>query len=188
MPQPGDYFTTPTYGRLRDRLAADIIRLDTNSPVNHAGLYIGPTRQHPEGAIIEAVGTVRYNSVNAYPDAIWFNLAAWPATDVPGLTLSQERGQIIDCAEAALGSKYNTLDILAVGIAQKRLTPRNRTKWIADGKPPWWVKRLSSDHRYICSQLVDAAYRSAGIHLFADGRLPGLVTPGDLYTLTRNQT
>ena len=33
----------------------------------------------------------------------------------------------------------------------------------------------------ICSQLVDEAYRRAGIHLFADGRPPGYVTPGALF-------
>ena len=34
----------------------------------------------------------------------------------------------------------------------------------------------------ICSQLVDEAYGwGAGVQLFTDGRLPGLVSPGDLY-------
>jgi hypothetical protein len=36
----------------------------------------------------------------------------------------------------------------------------------------------------ICSQLVDEAYRRAGVHLFADGRPPGYVTPGALFWRT----
>jgi hypothetical protein len=37
----------------------------------------------------------------------------------------------------------------------------------------------------ICSQLVDQCYQDAGVHLFADGRWPGDVTPADLYRLIR---
>jgi hypothetical protein len=32
---------------------------------------------------------------------------------------------------------------------------------------------------------VDFAYDMAGVHLFSDGRIPGDVTPGDLYRLLR---
>lgn len=35
--------------------------------------------------------------------------------------------------------------------------------------------------RAICSQLVDEAYRLAGVHLFDDGRPPAYVTPGALF-------
>ena len=39
----------------------------------------------------------------------------------------------------------------------------------------------------ICSQLVDEAYARAGVQLFDDGRLPGDVTPADLYGLIAAQ-
>jgi hypothetical protein len=35
----------------------------------------------------------------------------------------------------------------------------------------------------ICSQLVDYCYRQNGVELFHDGRWPGYVTPGCLYSL-----
>jgi hypothetical protein len=65
------------------------------------------------------------------------------------------------------------LDLLAVGLAQKR------TGHVVTGRE-WWVKRLSDNGRLICSQAIDVEYLKAGIHLFTDGRLSGLVSPGDL--------
>jgi hypothetical protein len=35
----------------------------------------------------------------------------------------------------------------------------------------------------VCSQSVSWCYDQAGVHLFADGRLPGLVAPNDLLLL-----
>ncbi len=48
------------------------------------------------------------------------------------------------------------------------------------------MKRLCRKDRLICSQLVDEAYRLADIHLFNDGRLPQLVSPGDLLVLIQD--
>jgi hypothetical protein len=42
---------------------------------------------------------------------------------------------------------------------------------------------VADEGHLICSQLVDEAYLRAGVHLFDDGRLPGDVTPGDLWWL-----
>jgi uncharacterized protein YycO len=48
------------------------------------------------------------------------------------------------------------------------------------------VRRFVADAGHmICSQLVDQCYQDAGVHLFADRRWPGDVTPGDLYRLIR---
>ena len=44
------------------------------------------------------------------------------------------------------------------------------------------IKRIISDTTtMMCSRLVDAALCEAGFHLFDDGRLPGDVTPSELY-------
>lgn len=43
------------------------------------------------------------------------------------------------------------------------------------------ARYVSRSPAMICSQLVDEAYRRAGVHLFADGRPPGYVTPGALF-------
>jgi hypothetical protein len=42
---------------------------------------------------------------------------------------------------------------------------------------------IADSGHLICSQLVDLCYLRAGAHLFDDGRLPGDVTPGDLWKL-----
>ncbi len=179
LPQIGDFFVTATRGPLLDRFAAEVIDWVTatrdgqgnwlKAKVNHAGLFVGPTRQYPEGAIVEAVRRVRYSSILTYPDAIW-STGRLPA----GLTPTPlQRRQIVQYAESRIGDKYNVLDLVAVGLAQERLGHH------VDGDE-WWVKRLSDDDREICSQLVDAAWLHTGIHLFRDGRLPGLVTPNDL--------
>lgn len=48
------------------------------------------------------------------------------------------------------------------------------------------IKRVISDtDTMMCSRLVDAALADAGYHLFDDGRLPGNVTPSELYRQLR---
>lgn len=179
LPGLGDFFVTATRGPLLDRAAAEIIDWVTatrdghgnwlKAKVNHAGLFVGPTRQYPEGAIVEAVRRVRYSSILSYPNAIWSTNRLPPQLTPTPL----QRRTIVAYAESRVGDKYNVLDLVAVGLAQDRLGHH------VDGDE-WWVKRLSDDHREICSQVVDAAWHAAGIQLFRDGRLEGLVTPNDL--------
>lgn len=178
LPAIGDFFVTATRGPLLDRIDAKVIDWVTarrdgtgrwqDAKVNHAGVYVGPTRQYPEGAIVEAVRRVRYSSVLTYPDATW-STGRLPIYLTPNTT---QRAKIVEYACSHIGDKYNFFDLLAVGLAQERLGHH------VNGDE-WWVKRLSDDHRLICSQLVDAAWHFAGIELF-HGRLPGLVTPNDL--------
>lgn len=165
-PEPGDFGLVSTRGPLLDRLAADVIRLDTDSPVNHAFIYAG------NGHIIEAVRRVKIDCADQYQDITW-STGRLPKHLTP---TTLQRGAIVRAANAMVGDKYNTLDIVAIGLAQRRTG-----QLVSD--QTWWAKRLSADGREICSQLVDKAYLTAGIHLFADGRLSGLVSPGDLYSL-----
>jgi hypothetical protein len=46
---------------------------------------------------------------------------------------------------------------------------------------PGLRRYISSTGHVICSQLVDQVMLDAGVHLFADGRWPGYVSPADLY-------
>lgn len=78
------------------------------------------------------------------------------------------RTDIVAHARALQGVSYGYLQYLALGLATLGFQPRWLRKWIADRG------------NLICSQLVDAVYRRAGIQLFDDGRLPQDVTPGDL--------
>lgn len=165
-PLPGDYFVTSTAGRLIDRIAARLIRFGTDSAVNHAGLYVG------EGTIVEAVGRVRYNGISAYPDAIW-STGRLPAHLTPN---DEQRRLIVNKAHDLIGRKYSWLDIIAIGLAQRRLGRVVNSK-------TWWAKRVSNDGKLICSQAVDVEYQAGGIQFFDDGRLPGLVSPEDLDAL-----
>lgn len=186
--QPGDFGVLATHGPLLDRLCADLIQDVTDAPVNHAVLYLG------DGQLIEAARRVRITPVTAYPHILWssagFLLRAGPSP--PGVprapravqTLTpQQRALITSYARAQLGAPYNLLDFLAIGLAQRRLGH-------LIGLRSALARRLSSGRSFICSQLVDAAYTAAGIHLFHDGRPSGMVSPADLYHLlpaaTRN--
>lgn len=161
-PQLGAFGVTPTYGNWRDRLAAGLIRYGTNSPVNHAFLYVGT------GKIVEAApGGARHNDADAYGDNV-----TWSNLDLDDTT----RAKIVAHAESLIGTPYGWADILAITLAQDRAGRHVNSH-------TWWVRRINNWRRLICSQLVDVAYQEAGIHLFTDGRLPGLVSPGDLYRL-----
>lgn len=176
--QRGDFFVTRTEGRWYDRMMAWAIRFDTardenghwvDAPVNHAGIYAGVIDREP--AIVEANGTVRLGSPSQYPNAVW-STGRLPSALTP--TASQ-RSRIVTAALQMVGDKYNWLDILAIGLAQKR------TGDLVDDDT-WWARRLSWPGREICSQVVDKAYSQGGIQLYP-GRLPGLVSPMDLYQL-----
>lgn len=165
MPKPGDYGVTATSGNWRDRIISTLIRWDTSSPVNHAFVYVGSSE------IIEAEPNgADYNSSNAYPNAVWSHMTL---TD-------DQRVAIVSAAQADLHKPYGWLDIACIAFVQKRwFHGRLGTNWL-------WRRiatRVSGDGTMICSQLVDNAYETAGVHLFTDGRPQGSVSPGDLYRL-----
>jgi hypothetical protein len=147
-------------GGLFDKIAGAAIRWGTNSPVNHAFMYVG------DGEIIEAVATVKLSPVTEYENITWI--------DPIGMTTAQGQAAVKYCRDS-LGEHYNAIDIVAIALAQRRLGGT------VDGDE-WWVKRLSDDHMEICSQLVTNAWRVTGIDPFP-GKLSGLVSPGDLYNL-----
>lgn len=154
-PQLGDFFVVRTNG-----LAAWGIRLVTGSTVNHAGIYVGDDR------IVEAnPGGADLSPVSYYPEAIW---ASYPLTD-------RQREDIALGARAVIGTPYSWTDCAAIGLA----------KLFGRALPAFVRRRLSRPDRLMCSQLVDEVYLEAGVHLFDDGRLPGDVSPGDLYDLLK---
>jgi len=191
--RPGDVFVTPTYGsNLLDRFVGSGIRFMTatrddygrwhNAKVNHTGMYVG------DGLIVEAAPRgARLAPWDSYgSDATW-SVNGLGTRTVTGtlrpLALSDaDRQRISDAARTLLGTPYGFLDILAIAFAQKRLDSRlDVTRAIA--QQPWWVRRIASMNTLICSQLVDVAFLTSGAHLYDDGRLPGLVSPADIYGL-----
>lgn len=173
--QPGDFILTTIHGFGAD-LAVRIGQALSGkwSEYSHAALYVGG----PDRLCIEmAPGGLAVRELAEFagrPLAI----SDWP------LDLD-ERDAIVKWAwdeyKARHGRRrYGWLNYPLIGLA--RLTR---------GRLPKWARRyLAAPDFQICSQWgADNAYLAAGIHLFADDRLPGLVSPGDLtYVLSQPKT
>lgn len=144
------------YGTVRTSgVPAALIRLGTRSPVNHAFIYAG------NGRIVEAQPG----------GAVWTELHYTNIHWSDHFLTRDQRWSIAKAAHSMLGTRYGWADIAALSFACAGI----RSHAID--------KRIERTDRLICSQLVDKAYELAGLHLFTDGRLPGEVTPGDLYNL-----
>lgn len=149
-PRTGQFGVVRTPG-----FAAWVIRLFTRSQVNHAYIYITENmivEAKPTGAVMSRASI--YDGAEKAESNWWF---------LPG-----EASDIRRAAERLVGTPYGFLDIVCIGLMLLGL------RW------GWLINRAQSQKRLICSQLVDRAYRNAGIHLYHDNRPDGLVTPGDL--------
>lgn len=144
-----------------DGWKAWVIRRVTRSTVNHAFIYVGG------GNVIEAnPAGAGWAPADKYPHAVWSTM------DLHG------RGTAIaHAAWALVGTPYSWVDDACIGLAD-----------LFGWHVPQAVRsRLSRRTRLMCSQLVDTAYLSAGIHLFPDGRITGDVSPGDLLHLIEGE-
>lgn len=90
-----------------------------------------------------------------------------------GRPLPELRAQLVATARSLNGTKYSWLNYPALGLYALGIKPRLLRSWVRNPKSGM-----------ICSQLVDYIYMVNDIHLFADGREPMDVTPGDLANLT----
>lgn len=132
------------------------IRWGTRSRVNHTFICLGEDRlfeARPRGA---GVGVI-----SGYPGAFF-------REDI--ILTEEQRAKIINAVLGLEGTPYGWADIAAL------------TLWCLLGRrlPGWAQRKIEDSRTLICSQLVDRVYLDAGIHLFADHRMPGAVTPGDL--------
>jgi len=143
------------YGVERTRgFTAWAIRVATRSKFSHAFVVVR------DGYVVEARGKGAVRRPLGDRDAIYSSGAI-------ELT-PYERQRIVNDAEHLVGTPYGWLDIVSIGLLQYGIRP----KWVRD--------RVKRTDQLICSQLVDLADGKAGVHLFADSRLPMDVTPGDL--------
>lgn len=137
-----------------------LIRLATRSQVSHAYIYI------TEDLIVEATwaGAVITHASKFEKATSLHPVSRFPLTPA-------EQDAVTTAARALVGTPYGFLDILALGL-------------VSLGVQWKWARRVTAREKgLICSQLVDRAYRNAGIHLYTDGRPDGSVTPGDLLLL-----
>lgn len=103
-------------------------------------------------------GGARYNSLAAYPDAVF---SSWDLTPA-------QRAKITWTAVDMKGTPYSALDYFALALRRFHIPA------------PWLRRYIESGRHVICSQLVDDCYSSAGLRMFSDGRWSGDTTPADL--------
>lgn len=162
-PMPGDFALTKISGLTGRFISAGQYLVGDGAPVQHAYLYVG------NDEIVQAMpgGAELIRLADANAPVMW-------STGRLHLTAA-DRMRIVSAARGLVGTPYSFVDYLSIALAYYRIRPR-------------WVREFVADSGHlICSQLVDEAYLRAGVHLFDDGRLPGDVTPGDLWKLLKNK-
>lgn len=162
-PQPGDFALTRIEGWTGRLIRAGLWLNGDGSPVQHALVYVGG------GMVVQAMpnGAEYIPLVDASPPVVW-STGKIPMT-------SEERWDIVTEACHLVGTPYSFADYAYLGLARFGL------------RPAWLREYIASERSLICSQLVDVCYQRAGVQLFDDGRLPGDVTPGDLWRLLQPQ-
>jgi uncharacterized protein YycO len=158
-PQVGDFALTRISGITGRLIAVGQALIGDAAPVQHALIYVGG------GYIVQAMpgGAEMIRLEDANAPVLW-------STGIVSLTAA-ERMRIASEARELVDTPYSFADYLSIGLAAWHVRPR-------------WVRDYIADTGHmICSQLVDEVYKRAGVQLFDDGRLPGDVTPGDLYKL-----
>jgi hypothetical protein len=176
---PGSFFLARISGvtgyliQLGQAIAGD------GSRWTHAGIVLDA-----DGTVLEAEpGGARIANLSEYAGRPLLISDAPVQTYVAGLNSGTPNGSIASAAlfgqvairktivteaQKLVGVPYSALDYLALALLHLHL-------------PSSWVRnRVEWSGHMICSQLVDAIYERAGLHLFTDGRLPGDVAPADL--------
>lgn len=141
----------------------------------HAGVVLDNgqiIQAEPGGAEIVSVETLLDREILISDDPIQRALDLAVLPQIVGSREGREaqfRKDVVWAARKLEGTPYSFLDYVALAAVEARLPGAQKLRGYVQ----------ESGH-LICSALVDAIYRRAGIHLFDDGRLPGDVTPGDL--------
>jgi uncharacterized protein YycO len=155
-PRPGDFGVTKVPGQAGWWIGLGERLMDGHNKFDHAFLVIDDAQlieAQPGGAAISP-------------------LSEWSHASFSAMDLTDEqRAAICAAGKSMRGVPYGWLDYASLILAHFRI------------RAGFVKRRVNDGSHMICSQLVDAAYFKAGVHLFDDGRLPGDVTPGDLGTL-----
>ncbi|MFB7479539.1 hypothetical protein ACFUEM_08685 [Streptomyces anulatus] len=162
-PQVGDFALTRIEGITGRFVAAGQALVGDAAPVQHAFVYVG------NGMVVQAMpgGAEMIPIEEASPVVQW---------STGHFDLSEEqRDAVVVEAVALVGTPYSFLDYASIALAHYRIRPA----WVRD--------YVASTGHLMCSQLVDEVYLRVGLHLFDDGRIPGDVSPGDLWKLLRSR-
>ena len=172
IPRPGDVFVRRMGGdagrliRLGQFLCGDGFR-----DFEHAGIVTEVEKFRPGRPDLRVVEAQPGGAVEAWHRGV--HLAddgryGWAFLDAESLGQLVNRRLVVDRARRYVGTGYSAADYLALAAHRFRLPVPGLREYVATSR------------HMICSQLADQAYQDAGVHLFADGRWPGYVTPGDL--------
>jgi uncharacterized protein YycO len=159
--QPGDFAAVRTSGRVGALIRlGEALNGDGFGDYEHALIYIG------NGEIVEAEPGGARRRVRGVQSGDLWSTGLWNLSP-------QTCNRICAAARGYIGTPYGWADYLALAAHRLRI--------------PWPGLRdfIQDSRTMICSQLVDAAWEAAGVHLFADGRWNGYVTPAALANLIR---
>jgi uncharacterized protein YycO len=156
---PGDFALTKIPGAVGFGIKVGQWLNGDGAPVEHALVYVG------NGQIVQAMPSkAELIPLEDAPEPVVWSTGKILLTD-------RTRAAIAANALSLVGTPYSFADYGSLALARFHVRPSWVTDFVAD-----------TGHM-ICSQLVDEAYLRAGVHLFDDGRIPGDVTPGDLWRL-----
>jgi|HubBroStandDraft_2_1064218.scaffolds.fasta_scaffold131384_3 hypothetical protein len=162
-PEPGDFAAVRMAGNVGKLVElGEWLNGDGFREWGHALVYVGGgqcLQAMPGGSDLVIRGV--------QPGDIW-STGVIPIPD-------QARARAGEVAEALTGIPYSWLDYQALIAHRLRIPVPGLQHYIAD------------TFHEICSQLVDTFELRLGIHLYADGRWPGFVTPADLGNLLRSK-
>lgn len=161
QPLPGDFAVTTVKGQVGFLISVgEWLNGSRFGHWDHAFVYVG------DDQLVEAEpGGARLANLDEYQG----RAVAWSTGHVE-LT-EEQRTAIVAAARSFIGVPYSAADYLALAL------------WHFHLRIAWARNVMASRTSMICSELCDAAYDVAGVHLFADGREPGDVTPADLATV-----
>ena len=172
IPLPGDFAVIPIKGTSGMLISiGEWLNGSAFGDYDHAEIYVGMADKkapygytmgaYPGGAGLRNVPAVEYQH-----GWLW---------STERISLSPERrSAIVSNAMACKGVPYSALDYFALAAHRLHIPAPLLKDYIASSK------------HMICSQLVDYVYMNSGLHLFADGRWPGYVTPADLAQVILN--
>ncbi|WP_042381364.1 hypothetical protein [Streptacidiphilus melanogenes] len=163
QPLPGDFAVTSVKGRVGFAISVgEWLNGSRFGHWDHAFVYVG------DDQLVEAEpGGARLANLDEYQGRV----VAWSTGHIE-LT-EEQRTAVVTAARSYIGVPYSAADYMALAL------------WHFHLRIGWARKVMASRASMICSELCDAAYDEAGVHLFADGREPGDVTPADLALLIK---
>lgn len=131
--------------------------------------------EYPEGRVVEAMpGGARYGPLRPRLSP-GHAFAALVLSDAQRAAVPRIAARFTS-ARGGKGIGYSFLSYPAIAATQLFGRPGPLLKrWVGKRDEDGWPIHL------ICSQLVDEGLRAIGFHVFADGRAPADVTPGDVF-------